>query len=182
MNLDLFVIISLCIAIFKGWQRGLLLGLVSTLGMVVGVLVAFKFTTVVITQPWMEPYRDTPWMSMAVFALLVMLTMIIANIIARLIQKSMELAMMGWINRLGGVILFCLMSLFTLSCFVMIAGKVSPKWEESMKDSKSYALIQPIAPMVIDGVGSIWPWIKDAVDDLDHYFEPKPPIIPGQPA
>ncbi len=179
MNLDLIVIVALCIAAFRGYQKGLLMALLSVVGTVLGVLVAFKFTTIVITQPFMEPYRDTPWLSVMVFALLVSLTVLVVNIIGRLLEKSLQIAMLGWVNRLGGILLYLMLYLFVISCFITLSGRISANWKKSMEQTASYSWIAPVAPAVITLAGKVSPWIKSALNDLDQYFD-ELPIVPVQ--
>ena len=177
MNLDLFVFLGVAFAAFRGYQKGLLMALFSVAGIVLGALVAFKFTTTIITQPWMEPYRDTPWLSLLVFAILVSLTVLIVNLIGRLIQKTIEFAMLGWANRLGGIVLYVLLNLFVLSCFITLAGNVSEDWQRSMEKSSTYRYVKPIAPAVLNFAGMVSPWIKSSLKDLEELMDkPLPPI------
>jgi membrane protein required for colicin V production len=77
---------------------------------------------------------------MAVF----ILVMIVVRIGASLLEKTVELTMMGWLNRLGGVFFYVLLYAFIFSVMIYFAEKVNLLSEETISSSRVYSWIKPL--------------------------------------
>jgi len=88
-----------------------------------------------------------------------------------LVQKGIELAMLGWINKIGGVLLYGVIYTLLFSVFLFYADKMNLVSETTEKASRSYAFVQPWGPVVIEWIGKFLPMFKDVFHDLENFFE-----------
>jgi membrane protein required for colicin V production len=89
---------------------------------------------------------------------------------AKLIEKIAQIALMGWANKLAGIILYAALYTTILSILLFFAEKIQLLQSETISASKCYWFIQPWAPKIIDGFGMVIPTFKGLFVQLDHFF------------
>jgi membrane protein required for colicin V production len=90
---------------------------------------------------------------------------------AKAIEKTVEMAMLGWANKVGGVLLFGVLYVLIFSILIFYADQMSFITEETKKQSISYYYIQPLGPEIIDGLGKIIPFFKNMFQELETFFD-----------
>ncbi|HEY1871452.1 MAG TPA: CvpA family protein, partial [Chitinophagaceae bacterium] len=91
--------------------------------------------------------------------------------IANLIQAAINVAMLGWLNKLSGIILYLFIYLFVYSIFLFYLTKMNLIKQEIISASHTYSLIEPFGPKAIDMIGSVVPVFKNIFHDLTDFFE-----------
>jgi membrane protein required for colicin V production len=89
---------------------------------------------------------------------------------AGLVEKTINVAMLGWVNKIGGAALYAALYIILLSVFLFYAQKINLLNADTVQASKTYPFIQPWAPRVIDGFGTILPWFKNMFGELEAFF------------
>jgi membrane protein required for colicin V production len=90
---------------------------------------------------------------------------------AKAIEKTVEMAMLGWINKLSGVLLFTALYVLIFSVLIFYADQLGFISEETKKQSISYSYIQPLGPEIMNGLGSVIPIFKDMFKELEEFFD-----------
>jgi membrane protein required for colicin V production len=144
MLIDIFFLGSMITAIIKGLRNGLIIAVFTIVGWILGLIVAMKFSSVVA-----EYFKGTinvseKWLSVISFMAVFILVMIVVRIGASLLEKTVELTMMGWLNRLGGVFFYVLLYAFIFSVMIYFAEKVNLLSEETISSSRVYSWIKPL--------------------------------------
>jgi membrane protein required for colicin V production len=88
------------------------------------------------------------------------------HLIGKFIEKISSLLLLGWANHLIGAILYGFISLIVLSSFYWFINNLHIIDAKHFSNSKSYALIAPITPWIMEHMGKIIPWIKPMFTDL----------------
>ena len=90
---------------------------------------------------------------------------------ANLIEASVELALLGWVNKIGGALLY--MVIYTLSFSVVLFYLVQLKMikDKTILESVTYSYVKPWGPVVINGIGKIIPLFQDMFTELENFFE-----------
>jgi membrane protein required for colicin V production len=88
----------------------------------------------------------------------------------KLIQKTFESVMLGWANRVAGVLLYALLYSIIFSVFVFYAVQLHFIKIESLHASVTYPYLNPLGPKVIEGFGVLIPWFKNMFAELEHFF------------
>jgi membrane protein required for colicin V production len=81
-----------------------------------------------------------------------------------------QLVMLGWVNRLGGIAFFAILYLIILSIAIFYAEQLGLLKPDVIKASKTYSFVKPWGPKVIDGLGSVIPWFKGLFQELESFF------------
>jgi membrane protein required for colicin V production len=81
------------------------------------------------------------------------------------------MAMMGWANKIGGIILYAILYMFTLSVILFFVQKVKLINDETIVNSITWPWLQPLGPWVIDGFGKLIPAFRDMFTELSNFFD-----------
>ena len=166
MGIDIFVLAMLVIAVFKGWQKGLVVGLFSLLAIVVGAAAALKLSGLAgayITDAFPNLGKWIPFLS---FILVFVLVIIAVRLLAKFIEETLEWTMLGWLNKLGGIFFFSLLYMLVVSIVLFYLQKLGFISQEAIATSKTYGILAPLAPTIMDGVGKLMPIFKDLFGEL----------------
>ena len=99
--LDIVLLIALIAAAFTGLAQGLIKAVLTLAGLIVGVILASNFYAALGSVLGFIPNETAA--RIVAYILILITVMIITNILARPL-KSIIIAMLGWVNRLGGAI------------------------------------------------------------------------------
>jgi membrane protein required for colicin V production len=170
MLIDIIFILVLILAIFKGLSKGLILGIFSFLAIIIGLAAALKLSVVVANYLQGSAVTATKWLPLLSFILVLIVVILLVGLVARLIKKTFQFAMLGWLDSLCGMILY--IALYTIICsiFLFYASKLMLIQPEVIAGSRTYPYIAPWGPKVIDNLGKIIPVFKDMFADLEDFF------------
>jgi membrane protein required for colicin V production len=169
--IDIVVFILLIIAAFKGLRKGFVVGLFSFFAFIIGLAAAIKLSAIAAFHLGNNINISQRWLPVLAFILVFLLVVFLVRLGARAIETMLRLTMLGWLNRLGGVILFVLIYLFIFSIILFYAEQVKIIKPETMQHSVVYPWLQPLAPKVINALSIIFPFFKNMFTDLLNFFE-----------
>ena len=169
MFIDVAYIILIVIACFKGLRKGFIIAVFSVLGFIIGIAAALKLSAVVAVK--LAAHTGVAKWLPAVSFLLVFLAIAFAvNLVGKIIQKTFETVMLGWLNRLAGVTLYILLYSIIYSVFLFYAVQLHFINVETASNSIVYPYLQPLAPKIINLMGSVIPWFKNMFTELEQFF------------
>ncbi len=170
MIIDIVFAVLLIMAAIKGYSRGLIVAVFSIIAFIVGLAAALKLSTVTANYLKESVNVNAQWLPVLSFAVVFFIVVLLVRWGANLVEKTFKVAMLGWINRLGGVALYAALYIILLSVFLFYAQKINLINADTVAASKTYSIIQPFAPKVIDGFGVILPWFKNMFGELEVFF------------
>jgi len=170
MVLDLIFAVILILAIIKGYQRGLIVGLFSFLAIIIGLAAAIKLSAVVAGYIGKTVKVSEQWLPVISFAVVFLVVVLLIRLGANAIEKTVEIAMLGWVNKLGGIILYVAIYTLVFSVLLFYTEKMELIKPETIQKSVTYSYVQPWGPKAIDGFGSVVPVFKDMFADLEKFF------------
>lgn len=171
MLIDVFFIAILVTAIFKGYSKGFIMAVFSTLSILIGLIAATKLSAVLANYLHKNAHIDMYWLPIISFTLVMIAVVLVVRLMAKFVQKTFEVAMLGWANRIAGIILFFLLYTTVLSVVIFFAEKIGFISAENVASSKTYSFIQPWGPFAIDAVGYIVPIFKNLFQQLSNFFD-----------
>ena len=171
MLIDACFAILIIFACIKGYRKGFIVGLFSIIAFIVGLAAALKLSAVVAAKLSTSTNISAKWLPFISFILVFIIVVIIINLVAKMIQKSAEMLMLGWANKLGGIILYAMLYCIILSVFLFYAIQLHLIKTETITSSQCYPFIKPLGPGVIDKLGIIIPFFKDMFEQLQHFFD-----------
>ncbi len=170
MFIDIAFIIVLILAVFRGLSKGLILGIFSFLTIMIGLAAALKLSVVVANYLKDSVVAATKWLPLLSFILVLLVVILIVGLVARLIKKTLQFAMLGWLDSIGGMVLYIGLYTIIFSIFLFYASKIMLISPQTIAGSKVYLYVAPWGPKVIDNLGKIIPFFKDMFADLQAFF------------
>ncbi|MBA2251026.1 MAG: CvpA family protein [Chitinophagaceae bacterium] len=171
MLIDIIFIVVIILAIFKGLRKGLILGLFSLVAFMIGLAAALKLSVVVANYLKGSVSSLTKWLPMISFLLVFIAVILLVGLVARLIKKTLQFAMLGWLDSLGGLVLYLALYIFIFSIFLFYAEKLLIFKPDVIANSKIYPYIAPWGPRVMDSLGKVIPLFKDMFAQLENFFD-----------
>ena len=171
MILDILFLILMVFAVIKGISRGLIVGIFSILAFIVGVAAALKLSAVVAQKLQQNTAVPGPWLPVISFVVVFLVAVVLINLLARLIDKTFDVALLGWVDSLGGVVLYVIIYTVLFSVFLFYAQNIGLVKSDTITASVTYPYVQPWGPKVMDNIGKIIPVFKDMFGQLESFFE-----------
>jgi membrane protein required for colicin V production len=170
MLIDVILLILMVMAVVKGLQRGLIVALFSMIAFIIGLVAALKLSTVV--AGWLDESINISvrWLPFLSFILVFIAVVLIVRLLAKLLQSAIELAMLGWLNKIGGVLMYAILYVIIFSTILFFATQLHVFGPETLAGSTTYPFIEPVGPWVINGIGNWMPWFKDMFTELEVFF------------
>lgn len=170
MILDLILAIIIILAVIKGFSRGLIVGLFSLIAIVIGLAAAIKLSAVVAGYLGKAVKITDQWLPIISFAVVFFIVVLLVRLAANAIQKMVETVMLGWVNRLGGIIFYIAIYATIFSVVLFYAEQLQIVKPVTKEKSVTYPYVQPLGPRAINSIGSVVPVFKDMFEELQEFF------------
>jgi len=171
MILDIIVAVIFLLAIIKGYRQGLIVALFSLIAFVIGIAAAMKLSVVAAGYIGKAVNVSDKWLPIISFAVVFLIVVLLVRLGAKFIQKTVELAMLGWANRVGGILLYVSIYILIFSVLLFYADQMNFIKPETKTGSVTYSYIQPWGPKLMEGLGKIIPVFKGMFQDLEDFFD-----------
>ena len=170
MTIDVVFLLFMVLAIFRGIGHGFIISVCSAIAIFIGLAAAIRLSASV--AAWVEnsAHHSYRWLPVATFLLIFLGVVILVRLGARLLEKAVDLAMMGWLNKLAGVLLYAAIYTIVLSVVLFYAVQLHLIGPATLKASVTYPYIRPWGPVVIDEFGKFVPWFKGMFIRLEDFF------------
>ncbi|MBO4842034.1 MAG: CvpA family protein [Bacteroidales bacterium] len=153
--IDIVIVCCFLPALYFGVKNGLVKQLVALAVIYFGITLSLRFSVRV--SDWVVEHVNMPefWAKAVSFIVIFFVVAIILNLFGRLIEKIIQISLLGWLNRLLGVVLtICLFTLL-LSALVYLVDSANNMLEfipkEKIEESRLYprllAISQDVFPL-----------------------------------
>lgn len=177
MIIDILLLILLILAVIKGLRNGFVIAVFSFLAIIIGLAAAMKLSTWV--ADWLKNSTSisASWLPFIAFALVMIGVVLLVRLGALAIHSALKMAMLGWLNRLAGILLYAALFITVYSIVLFYAGQMHLLKTETFTTSQTYRFIQPWGPKAIDLFASLIPWFKGMFDELSAFFGSLPSAV-----
>ena len=157
-TLDIILLICFIPGIIRGLSKGFLEQALALAGVVVSVWAAFRFSSLVCT--WLKPYVDVSETTLNVisFALILVVISLGVVLLAKLLTKVAELAMLGWLDKTLGLVFALAVNALVIGVFIILFDTVNLKFglvkPEVLEDSVVYTTLRDLCYFV-------FPYLKE---------------------
>ena len=135
MWLDILTGTILIIALLKGYKNGFIRALISFFSLFIGLILAFQFAGWVASQLKEHTKIASHWLPFISFLIILILVLIVLRWTASLLQQTAEWLMLGWLNKLLGIILYGFIYFTMLSAMVYFLQILGVIEVEKMKET-----------------------------------------------
>jgi|688.fasta_scaffold54222_1 membrane protein required for colicin V production len=171
MFIDVVVLIVVVLALIKGFSKGLIMALFSTLALIIGLACAVKFSAVVAPAISKSLGIDGQFLPILSFLAIFIGVILLIRLAGKALEKTLETASIGFLNRGAGAVLYLVLYLAITSILFYYIEKMGLLGQEVIKASLTWAWIAPWGPAVLDGIGMLIPIFKNMFDSLNGFFE-----------
>ena len=177
MIIDVILVFLMVLAVIKGYRNGFVVAVFSFLGIFIGLAAALKLSTLV--AGWLKDSTNiaAAWLPFLSFILIMIGVILLVRLGALFIQTAMEAVLMGWINKLSGVVLYAALYITLFSVVLFYAEKIQWIKPDTFTTSRTFVFIQPWGPKAVEWFGTIIPWFKGMFEELSQFFEKLPQHI-----
>jgi membrane protein required for colicin V production len=170
MSIDLVLVVILVMAAFKGFSRGLVMALFSFAALFVGLAAALKLSSTVAN--YFRDSEDIPsrWWPVLAFLGVFFLAALLVRMAGGLVEKTLDIASLGWVNKIGGFLVYATLYLLLYSVALFFLSQIDMVSPEMKAKSVSYPYIEPWGPWAISGLGRLVPAFRDVFTDLQDFF------------
>ena len=176
--IDIIFAVLMVMAVFKGLKKGFIIAFFSVIAFILGLAAAIKLSATMATYLQNSVSISGKWLPFVSFAIVFLVVVLLVNIGGKLLQKTFEFAMLGWLNRLGGIILYIILYLIIYSIFLFYTQKIHLFSAATIQASKTYEYLLPWGPKVMEQLGKFIPIFKDMFTQLGDYFQSVSPQTP----
>jgi membrane protein required for colicin V production len=163
--------VILILAVIKGYKQGLIVAFFSLIAFIIGLAAAMKLSVVAAGYIGKTVRISDKWLPIISFAVVFLIVVLLVRLGARFIQKSVEFAMLGWANKIGGILLYAGLYILIFSILLFYADQMDFIKPETKRESVTYSYIQPWGPKLMEGLGKIIPVFKGMFKDLEDFFD-----------
>lgn len=171
MVIDFIAVGLIILSVVKGLRKGLVLAVFSLLAFIIGLAAALKLSAVVAAYLGANTNISQRWLPILAFALVFFMVALLVRLGAKAIEGVLQAVMLGWLNKLGGIIFYLVLYFFIFSIVLFYADQLHILKPETTQVSGTYKLIYPIAPVIMDALGSILPFFKNMFGELENFFD-----------
>ena len=170
MLIDLIFAVLLVIAIIKGYQKGLIVALFSVIAFIIGLAAALKLSAVAAVYLKDSVNISAKWLPLLAFVIVFFIVILLVRLGGKLIEKAFQVVLLGWLNRIGGIVLYATLYIIIFSIFLFYAEKLQLVQSAVIQSSQTYKFLQPWGPIVMDNFGKVIPLFKDMFTELESFF------------
>lgn len=170
MLLDILFAVFLLLAVLRGYRQGLIIGVFSLVAIIIGLAAAMKLSTVVASWIGSAVKVSEEWLPLISFIVVFIVVVLLIRLGAKAIESTVEVVMLGWVNKLAGIILYVVIFTLVFSVLLFYAEQMQLIQPKTIRESVTYEYIQPWGPKVINSFGSLIPWFKDMFTELEEFF------------
>ena len=171
MLIDLVALGLLVLAIFKGFSKGLIVAVFSFLAFIVGLAAALKLSALAAEYIGSAITVSQRWLPVLAFLAVFIVVVLLIRLGAKMLEGVVKIAMLGWLNRLGGIFFYILIYFFIYSIVLFYAQQLHVIQPQTTEASITYPYLAPMAPKIIDGLGTVLPFFRNLFQELLQFFQ-----------
>jgi membrane protein required for colicin V production len=171
MIIDIVAIALLLLAIFKGFRNGLVVAIFSFLAFVIGLAAALKLSAVVAEYLGNSTNISQRWLPVLAFTIVFFVVVLLVKLGAKAIEATLKIVMLGWLNKIGGIVFYALLYLFIFSVVLFYAQQLNIIKSKTTDASVTYQYIEPLAPKIMNALGAVLPFFKNMFAELEGFFD-----------
>ena len=170
MLIDVVFMLLMALALFKGFRRGFIVAIFSLFAIIIGLAAALKLSAVVAGFLQENMQVSGKWLAVLSFVLVFAGIVLLVQWAAILLKKSAGILLLGWLDTLGGILLYAVMYIMIYSVVLFYAMQVQLISPATADQSNTYAFVKPWGPWTINGIGKVIPVFSNLFAQLSQFF------------
>ena len=171
MWIDVVFLVLLIAGMIKGAAKGIVMALFSFAGWFIGLAAALKLSATVAVYMQGHTGISPRWLPLLSFVLVFVIVVLVVQWTGRAIENIFSFTLLGWVNRLGGALLYTGMYILLGSILLFYAEKMRLISPETLATSRAHSLTAGLAPAIMEGLGALIPAFKNTFRELQDFFD-----------
>lgn len=171
MWIDIVFLVLIIVAVVKGIRKGIIMAIFTFIGWFIGIAAALKLSAFVATYLQRHTNIAVKWLPLLAFLLVFVVAVLLVQLAGKAVEGVFNISMLGWINRLGGALLYTAIYTLAFSVVLFYLEKMNVINAKTIEESRAYTMIGGLGPSVIEAVGSVIPFFKNMFHELEQFFE-----------
>ena len=172
--IDIILGLLLLFAAISGFRKGLVSELASLAALILGIWGAIEFSYIT-TDFLLENFDlQTKYLNIISFVITFVVIVILVHIVGSAVNKFIETAMLGFINKLAGLAFGILRSALILSIILVVFDKIDEDVEilskEAKEESQLYEPIRNFAPSLFPFI-NLWDTSDEPNKEDENVFD-----------
>lgn len=158
--LDIILLICFIPAVIQGIRKGFISQVISIVSLILGIWLSARFASAV--SVWISKWITASGqvLEIVAFALILILVFLALGAIGKLLEATIRLVMLGWLNRLLGVVFALLKTMLIVGLVIMAFSSLNDTFglvkDEVLNQSALYPPLKKIA-------NDIFPYLRDMI-------------------
>ena len=151
---DIVICLILGFFTFNGFRHGFIEEMARLISLIGGFILSSKFHNMLI--PYLQRIETETLRITVAYLGIFVLSVIVITIIAKILQKFIELVLLGWLNRLLGLLLGLLKGFLIISLIIFVIQALPLKFDEDNtirqkleKESVMYQICNHVKELII---------------------------------
>lgn len=174
MLIDVLYLALLGFAVYTGIRRGFIIAVCSMAGLLIGLVAALQLSGMVANKLRDSFSSLSIWAPFIAFIVVFLATVLLIRLAAKLIESSIAMVKLSWLNKGAGICLYAIIYTLTYSVFLFYGKQLRLIHAATIDDSISYAFIAPWGPTTLEGLSTIFPSLKDLFLRMEDFFSHAP--------
>lgn len=170
MVIDIIFMALLVFAAVKGFRQGIIGALFSFAAFFIALAAALKLSAVVAEYLQESFDKPGPWWPFVAFLLVFVVVSGLISMAAKVLDKTLDMVMLGWVNKIGGFLIYAVLYTLMLSVAIFYFDQIMHISEATKEQSQVYAYIEPWGEWSMDMLGKVIPVFKDVFADMQDFF------------
>jgi len=139
--IDILIIVFILVFVILGYRKGFIISLATIAALILGIYLAVNFSNFMdrFLIEYFKPSRS--WLPVLSFTITFLLVVAGVLVIARLMEKVVDVVGMGFFNHLGGAIIGLVKGIVLCSIILFIITSFDPKEKGITREDKQHSLV-----------------------------------------
>lgn len=165
MVIDIITGLLLVFAVYKGWTKGFTMAVFTLASYFISIVLALQFSGLVAGYIRDHAKTDSKWYSFLSFVLVMLAGIVAVRIVGKIIEKSATVLMLGFANKVMGILFFAFIYITVFSVLLVYAEKFEMIDVQNAGDSRTYGYILRFGKGLIQRFSEWMPAIKNLFND-----------------
>ena len=156
--LDIILLICIIPALIQGFRKGFISQVIAIISLIAGVWLSARFSTSV--SAWIAQYIQGSGQILQIVSFLLIFCLVIAGLaaIGKILEGTIKLVMLGWLNRLLGVVFSFLKASLVIGLIIMAFCSLNNTFNLVSEDILNQSVL---FPPFRDTAYAVFPYLKD---------------------
>lgn len=170
MGLDIVLLLAIILSFFSGYKKGILFMGFFLIGITLGVIASLKlsFVTAHYLNSWFN--ISDAWLPLLSLLASFLIVFLLARFLANMLEKFLKSIQLNSINKIIGGLLASTIAFSLVSIGYWYLTELNFLKPELTQNSRTYQASIEFAPIIIEQVSQIIPYMKDLLQSLDEMF------------